>query len=63
MSDTTKAVEKAFVKALKSTQNKLDIKPLIIDTTDKFQSTILYRKWIQNYDRLEAPYSDRDAKK
>ena len=62
MSDTAEAVQKAFVKAFKSTQNKLDIEPLLIDTTDKFQSTILYRKWIQNYDRLEAPYSDRDAK-
>ena len=60
MSDTTEAVEKAFLKAFKSTQLKLDIEPLDIDTTDKFQSTIHYNKWIQNYDRLEAPYADRD---
>ena len=40
MSDTTEAVEKAFVKAFKSTKNKLEIEPLDIDTTDKFQSTI-----------------------
>ena len=31
-----------------------------IDTTDKFQSSIHYNKWIQNYNRLEAPYADRD---
>ena len=62
MPETAEEVEKAFVKAFKSTQNKLDIEPLDIDTTDKFQSTIHYNKWIQNYDHLEAPYVERDPK-
>ena len=52
--------KKPIQNRVKSTQNKLDIKPLDIDTTDKFQSSIHYNKWIQNYNRLEAPYADRD---
>ena len=40
MSDTTETVEKQLVKAFESTQNKLEIEPLDIDMTDKFQSTI-----------------------
>ena len=43
-------------------QQKLGVPPLDIETVDKFQSTKHYRKWFKHYDRVSAPYKDRDPK-
>ena len=44
-------------------QQKLGVPPLDIETVDKFQSTKHYRKWFKHYDRVSAPYKDRDVKR
>ena len=43
-------------------QQNLGVPPLDIETVDKFQSTKHYKKWFKHYDRVSAPYKDRDAK-
>ena len=58
MNEATKQLTDTFL----NFQQKLGVPPLDIDTVDKFESTKHFGKWFKHYDRVSAPYKDRDAK-
>ena len=62
MSLSADDLTKAFSTAFKESTYKLDIRALDIETEDKFESTILYNKWIKQFDRMMGPYAERDPK-
>ena len=62
MSLSAEDLTAAFSTAFKSSTFRLDIRALDIDTEDKFESTVLYHRWITQFDRMMAPYANREPK-
>ena len=59
MSITASEMAGALSSALKAQAYKVDIEPLNINATDKFEMTKIYKKWMTHYKRLAKPFEKR----
>ena len=62
MSLTAETVETAFKSAISGMTFKLDIAPLQVDLSNKFQMTQVYKTWIKHFDRLISAQANRSNK-